>query len=254
MITLKRVNNALWCCDEIEANTPAFTAKMSNSLLGASKEYVDNKFSNIDLSEYYTKSQIDSKLPSVYKYQGTVSIPLWLPIANQNVGDVYNIHNGHTSKAIKEFTGGTLTSVNYKYSDNVKIITATFDGISDSGFGKVNSYIGLVLDCSPIDDNYSVDGKIIGIEGSTFIIDASAGTAKDSTDPGNSWTIVDGFTTLPVSIKSGRYSSSYVQTFNDGANVAWTGTTWDELGTTVDISAKADKSTTLAGKAVRDDD
>lgn len=191
-----------------------------------------------------SSSQIDSKLSSVYKYQGAVSIPLWLPIANQNVGDVYNIHNGHTSKAIKEFTGATLTSVNYKYSDNVKIITATFDGISDSGFGKVNSYIGLVLDCSPINDNYSVDGKIIGIEGSTFIIDASAGTAKDSTDPGNSWTIVDGFTTLPVSIKSGRYSSSYVQTFNDGANVVWTGTTWDELGTTVDISAKVSNNAT----------
>ena len=238
--------------EPIEASTPSFTAKLSNSVLGATKDYVDTKFGSIDLSDYYTKSEVDSKLSSVYKYQGTVSIPLWLPVANQNVGDVYNIHNGHTSKAIKEFTGGTLTSVNYKYSDNNKIITATFNGISDSGFGKVNSYIGLVLDCSPIDDNYSVDGKIIGIEGSTFVIDASAGSSKDTTDPGSSWTIVDGFTTLPISIKSGRYSSSYVQTFNDGANVAWTGTTWDELGTTVDISAKADKSSTLIGYGITD--
>lgn len=46
----------------IEANTPTFTGKMSNSLLGASKEYVDTKFGSIDLSDYYTKSEVDSKI------------------------------------------------------------------------------------------------------------------------------------------------------------------------------------------------
>lgn len=43
-----------------------------------------------DLSNYYTKNEVDNKLVSVYKYKGTVASVSNLPTSS-TVGDVYNV-------------------------------------------------------------------------------------------------------------------------------------------------------------------
>lgn len=50
----------------------------------------------VDLAEYYTKGEIDSKISSVYKYKGNVANYAALPSSGQTVGDVYNaLDTGH---------------------------------------------------------------------------------------------------------------------------------------------------------------
>ena len=45
----------------------------------------------VDLSGYYTKTEIDSKLSSVYKFKGSVADNDALPSINNTIGDVYNV-------------------------------------------------------------------------------------------------------------------------------------------------------------------
>ena len=46
-----------------------------------------------DLTNYYKKSEIDSKVSSVYKYRGTVATYNNLPSTNLTIGDVYNVED-----------------------------------------------------------------------------------------------------------------------------------------------------------------
>lgn len=52
------------------------------------------------ITDAYTKSQIDSKISSVYKYKGTVANYSNLPSSDLTVGDVYNITNADASHGI----------------------------------------------------------------------------------------------------------------------------------------------------------
>ena len=54
-----------------------------------------------DLTYYYNKNEIDNKISSVYKYQGTVNYYNNLPQVGQQVGDVYNIVYADAEHGIK---------------------------------------------------------------------------------------------------------------------------------------------------------
>lgn len=52
--------------------------------------------SNVDLSNYYTKSEVDGKVSSVLKYKGSVANYAALPSSGMVIGDVYNLTDtGH---------------------------------------------------------------------------------------------------------------------------------------------------------------
>jgi len=54
-----------------------------------------------NLTNYYTKTEVDGKVSSVYKYKGSVSTYGDLPSTDLNVGDVYNIATADKSHHIK---------------------------------------------------------------------------------------------------------------------------------------------------------
>ena len=52
-----------------------------------------------DLSYYYTKTETDSKISSVYKYRGSVATYQDLPDTNLTIGDVYNVETDGSNYA-----------------------------------------------------------------------------------------------------------------------------------------------------------
>lgn len=54
-----------------------------------------------DLTNYYDKNAVDSKISSVYKYKGTVSTYADLPSTDLTVGDVYNIETADSTHGVK---------------------------------------------------------------------------------------------------------------------------------------------------------
>ena len=56
------------------------------------KKYIWKDISEVDLSNYYTKSEIDSKISSVYSFKGSVVSVTNLP-TTATIGDVYNVED-----------------------------------------------------------------------------------------------------------------------------------------------------------------
>lgn len=252
----------------IETNTPAFAAKMSNSLLGASKEYVDNKFNNIDLSEYYTKSQVDSKLSSVYKYQGTVSTALELVYKTPKQGDVYNcLVNGAFYPSSKVGSAKIVSIVSDTAHNKITLTFDAADALSTIWAGDELVISNVYIATSESHDNGFVYGDVVDGTTNSITVDYSkyvqslTGAFADINpvsyfDYYGNQTLEAGGTLTTVhfagALKPYYTSGSAIQTVNEGTNVAWTGTDWDELGTTIDISSKADKSSTLIGYGITD--
>ncbi len=53
------------------------------------------------ITDAYTKTEVDAKVSSVYRYRGTVSTYADLPSSGQEVGDVYNIETADSTHGIK---------------------------------------------------------------------------------------------------------------------------------------------------------
>lgn len=61
---------------------------------------VDNLTNYYKASETYTKTEVDNKISSVYKYKGTVATYQDLPSQNLTIGDVYNVETADSTHGI----------------------------------------------------------------------------------------------------------------------------------------------------------
>ena len=71
-----------------------------------------------DLTYYYTKTEVDGKIGSVYKYSGTVATYADLPDTGLSIGDVYNVEEDGSNYAWTGTTwdklGGDIDLSNYQ--------------------------------------------------------------------------------------------------------------------------------------------
>lgn len=235
--------------EPIEANTPSFTAKLSNSVLGATKTYVDTKFGAIDLSDYYTKSQVDTKVANTFKYKGTFISPMVIPKTGFAPGDVYNCAWGdyipnyfYNSKEITSivFNEPTATS-------NLSL-TITFSepiGTPEGGSNYISPYrIGLQLEGNPAGAligtvNWNADGSFkdqTTITVTPTLQDKGHDEKIPNIRPFNDFmsyilSHTGPFNTTVFNVKeyigSTGVSNMYV---DDGCDVVYTGDAWDSLG------------------------
>ena len=83
------------------------TLKNLAQKIKANEDDIDSLENDIDSLEtnlsdnYYTKTQVDNKVSTVYKYKGSVSNYSDLPSSGQQVGDTYNIANADSTHGIK---------------------------------------------------------------------------------------------------------------------------------------------------------
>jgi hypothetical protein len=79
--------------DEIEAINNTLTPRVEALESGMSNYYKK--------TETYSKTEIDNKVSSVYRYKGTVSTYADLPVSDLTVGDVYNVETTDSTHGIK---------------------------------------------------------------------------------------------------------------------------------------------------------
>lgn len=175
----------------------------------------------IDTSNFATKEEVNilsSKLTSVYRYKGTVSHFSNLP-SSPDVGDVYNIESEyHLSKEVKPIT---VTDVNtdedYAYilvdpGTSMPPWAFNIDGIN-----ICDKNLNVISVAAITDMNQMRCEKDAAIEiGKQYYLEYFNITIEDLI-------YETGIVTVSVDI-------------NAGDNVAWTGSEWDRLAGTIDLS------------------
>ena len=175
-------------------------------------------------SNVYTKAEIDSKVSAVYKYKGSVEHFENLPITSE-IGDVWNINSNYQEaintypaavEYIMESVGEDGAHTNIHLKTPLSVV-----GYRANLFNKDKVFVENILvqyndtvaikDTSLITDDNHPEGTIIYLE---------------FTDE-----------------EAQQYNTTPMVTFNisAGDNVAWTGTSWDVLAGTVDLSNYATK-------------
>ena len=77
-----------------------YTKDETNSLLDGKADKTTT-IAGYGITDAYTKSEVDAKVSSVYRYRGTVSTYADLPASGQEVGDVWNIETADSTHGIK---------------------------------------------------------------------------------------------------------------------------------------------------------
>ena len=110
-------------------NIPTATSNLTNDSGFINKD-VNNLTNYYKTTETYTKTEVDNKVSSVYKYKGTVSTYGDLPSTGLVVGDVYNIETADSTHGIDagdnvawngttwDVLAGTIDLSNYLAKDN----------------------------------------------------------------------------------------------------------------------------------------
>lgn len=203
-------------------------------------------------SETYNKTEIDSKVSSVYKYKGTVPSAMLLP-NNNDVGDVYNtIFAGYAP--IHRENNYTLTGISYDGNLTTDTeITLTFNN------NVTTNFAGIPIDGADIafwfDSNYFFIGKIISYSNNSYVVKMANLDVIDTIYSNNP--CIEAIMNYSYGFSSGSITSITLQSihyWNDvgsairfeyipkGGNVAYTGSEWDSLGSTIDTSNFATKN------------
>ena len=220
------------------------------------RKYIDNVWTawetvgEVDLGNYYTKTEIDSKISSVYRYKGTVPSAMLLPDTNE-IGDVYNTTFAGYVPMHKE-NNYTLTGISYEGNLTTDTeITLTFAN-------DVVTHIYNPVDGTDIafwfDSDYFFIGEIISYSNNSYVVKIANLDTKDTMYGQNpcieaimnySYKFSRGLITS-VTLQSVRYwqnvgGGNRLEYIPKGGNVAYSGDGggnrgWDSLGSTIDTS------------------
>lgn len=199
-------------------------------------------------SETYSKTEIDNKVSSVYKYKGTVPSAMLLPDTN-DVGDVYNtIFAGYVP--IHRENNYTLTGISYEGNLTTDTeITLTFaNDVVTNIYHPVDGNTDIAF---WFDSHYFFIGEIISYSNNSYVVKIANLDTEDTMYFNNP--CIDNISYYKDKFSEGSITSVtleslyYWQSISDGGrfeyipkggNVAYTGrdytgSEWDSLGTTV---------------------
>lgn len=211
-------------------------------------------------AETYSKTEIDSKISSVYKYKGTVPSPMLLPL-NKEIGDVYNTTFAGYIYSVSD-DNFTLTGISSSDGEGISMnseITLTFDK-NISEVGKV-TYVGTGADIAFwFDSSNFFIGKLISFSSNSIVVKIAdlditntgyfMNPVLDSVQYIFSQFLSGVTTSIPIELI--RYFAAIEFDFRyeyipKGGNVAYSGdgggnNGWDSLGSTIDTSNFATKN------------
>lgn len=177
------------------------------------------------ITDAYTKSEVDAKVASVYKYKGSVANEAALPTENLTIGDVYNLED---------------TGMNVAYTgegwDNLGSVVDLTPYLTKTDAGKTYAAKATTLAGYGISDAYTkteVD-TALGKK-----VDAVTGKGLSTND----------YTTAEKTKLTGIATGAEVNKI-DAVKVNGTALTITDKAVNIDLSNYATKSTTLAGYGI----
>lgn len=195
-----------------------------------------------------------NELTTVYRYKGSVDNVTLLPEQGQRVGDVYNVvMEGWVTRQRKLIP---LSYVSFEYDSNAGLYSATYNYDSSA----------YSLENDEVYDFYTKSGNQI-------LWCMAAGetgyTQFNVNPPGNTvWINIDiNDSSNQITTEDDAKKIKYLQVHGNeeegqtvdvsykveaGGNVVWSGSYWDVLAGTVDLSNYAEKANTLAGYGITD--
>lgn len=258
----------LYCEQGSYAETYAKANNISIMYTDISAATIDAKANSDDV---YTKTEIDSKVSSVYRYKGTIENYTSLPTSGLTVGDVYNIENAiyptvSTKYAMSvafdnAYTTGSESNLTYVYQyiigehythlgDSTEFYVYVQDKKSGLYEAASVSFTDVeVTELTTEDPDGNVE--VLGLNVTFKITDSSFEKYNDYASYGELYIQEVGSETDSTKGTAIRVADDIMKArVNAGDNVAWTGSEWDILAGTVDLSNYAKKSTTLAGYGI----
>ena len=110
---------------EVSLDIPTKVSQLENDSAYINKE-VNNLTNYYKKNETYTKTEVDNKVSSVYKYRGTVATYNDLPSTNLTIGDVYNVESDDSNYAWNgtawDKLGGNVDLSNYYTKSQTDIL------------------------------------------------------------------------------------------------------------------------------------
>ena len=210
-----------------------------------------NSYSDENSKTLATEDYVNSKISSVYKYKGTVPSAMLLPDTNE-IGDVYNTTFAGYVPIHKE-NNYTLTGISYEGNLTTDTeITLTF---ANNVLTNLYNPVDVNTDIAFWFDNYSFFiGEIISHSNNSYVVKIAN---LDTTDTmygqnpcieaimshsyGFSKDSITSITLQSVHYWQNVGSGNRLEYIPKGGNVAYTGSEWDSLGTTIDTSNFATK-------------
>lgn len=171
---------------------------------------------SVDLSDYVTESDLNRKLSSVYKYKGSVETVNDLPSVNE-IGDVWNVKHGTVGGESLRLIPFTSIEV-----DVAGAYVGYYDGAKYPVISSEEEWLNVDL----YDEDYNL------------ILTSQNVTIKPEyvfSPPFDSRFLTAKYFQLTDGSNVGEVISPGLQV-EAGDNVAWTGSEWDVLAGTIDLS------------------
>ena len=185
--------------------------------------------SGYGITDAYTKTEVDAKVASVYKYKGSVTDESKLPTTGQSVGDVYDVQ----STGMNVAWNGTAWDKLGISVDLTPYLTKESAAATYATTAAMNEALATKASTANVYSKTDIDGKI-------STINTSIGTKANSSDVYTKTEIDGKVTTLNTSINGKATKSTTLSGY--GITNAYTKTETDNL-----LNAKLSASSVIDG-------
>lgn len=182
------------------------TEKPTIPTVDVTKSYVDTQLATkANASNVYTKSEVDSKVSSVYRVKGSVASYANLPTTNVQIGDVYNVTDtganyvatattptwGKLSKTVDLSGYATTAAMNSALGNKVDKVSGKSLSTNDYTTAEKNKLAGIAASANNYSLPAATSSVLGGVKTSTGITNSSGtisvtyGTAAGTACQGN---------------------------------------------------------------------
>ena len=198
------------------------------------------------IEDAYTKSEVDAKVASVYKYKGSVNSYADLPTADQVEGDVYNVATADAAHGIKAGDNVAWVAVKGEVEAHWDVLAGTVDLSGYFTKTEVNDALALKADKSDTYTKQEVnDALALKAVKADVDKEIAALKEKDTAIDGEIATLKEKDTALDTAVKANASAIA-------DANVKITANEQAIAANVTEIAKKANKATTLAGYGIED--
>lgn len=197
------------------------------------------------IEDAYTKSEVDAKVASVYKYKGSVNSYADLPTADQVEGDVYNVATADAAHGIKAGDNVSWVAAKGDVEAHWDVLAGTVDLSGYFTKDEVNTALALKADKKATEDALALKADKSDTYTKQEVNDALALKAVKADVDAEIAALKEKDTALDTAVKTNASAIA-------DANAKIIANEQAIAANATEIAKKANKATTLAGYGIED--